>query len=203
MKLAVDMVLQEHKAKYEEQILPQYLKKLKERSYQNLDVAKLRDMAIEQMEESSFNIRQLWEEIDSNKNGVMDFLEDEKLKYLFEGLPTTEPVKLYFKKIESYFSINERQKEKIIIKLIESLDYANQTREVIKLVPVESTRMGTDEIDRFKAQVRGIVKAYKEDNTKPGKGVLMQELKNLATTDERTVWINAVAMEEMGEVILK
>lgn len=197
------MVLQEHKAKYEEQILPQYLKALKEKSYQNIDVAKIRDTIIEQMEESIFGTTQLWSELDNNRNGIMDFLEDDQLKYLFDGLPITMPIKQYFKKIESYFHASERQKEKLMKNLMKSLDYSNQTREVVKLVPVESTKMGQDEVDRFKAHIRALITAYSQDTTKVGKGAILSDIKGLATDEERKVWINSVAMEETGEALLK
>ena len=197
------MVLQEKKIKIEEQILPQYIKTLKNNSYSNPDIINIKRMIIEQMEESFFNTSQIAIELDENKDGILDLIQEDRLKYIFEGLPTTEPMRQYFKKIEQYFTASERQKEKLIKKLKEVLDYADKTREIVKLVPIESTSMGQDEVERFKAKIRGQVIAYKNETTKSGRGVLLMELKNQATTDERKVWINSVAMEEINEEILK
>lgn len=193
----------EKKIKLEEQTLPKFMTLLKDRQFSNVDAVKIKDSTIEQMEESIFNTSQLWIELDENKDGIMDFLEEDRLKYIFDGLPITKPIKQYFSKIEQYFYTSERQKEKLAKKLMDALDYLDKTREIVKLIPVESTQLGEEEVERFKTRIKGTILAYKEEKTKPGRGILLEELRRLATTDEKKVWVNSIALIELGEEILK
>ena len=191
------------KQKLQEQAVPTNVKILKERSYSNPDIKRIQMSILEQMEESVYNTGQIWTELDSNHNGIMDILEDNNIRYLFDAMPITQPIKDYFKKIEQYFLASERQKEKLIRRLIEVLDYGDKTREVTKLVPVDATRMGQEDIDRFKSLIKSKIIAYKEDRTRVGRQALLYTIKQEASNEEKKVWVNSVAIEVLGEEILK
>ena len=202
------MVTAEHKIKYEEQVLPKFIHKLKERSYSNPDIIRFQDMITGQMEDSILNSFDTWVDIqqnlrDDNGNGILDIFEDEQMKYIFEGLPTTYPTRELIKKIEKYYLVTERQKEKITNILIAILDYADKTREVIKLIPVDSTKLGQEQVESFKTMIKGLLNAYKEEKTKQGRGVLLEDIRSHAATEEKIVWVNSVAMDVIGEEILK
>src|SRR3990167_2566863 len=178
------------------------LKTLRDRDYSNPDVKKLQKSILEQMEEGIFYSSQIWVDLDANKNGILDIIDDENSSYIFEGLPVTKPIRDYLNKITQYFLTSERQKEKLMLKLIDVMDYADTTREVTRIVPVDETKLDPQQVENFKSIVRSEMIAYKESKGM-GKNIMLKNIKDRVTTQEKKVWINDVAMEVLGEELLK
>ena len=196
------MTSTEKKTKMTEDALPKHLKTLRDRDYSNPDVKKLQKSILEQMEEGIFYSSHIWVDLDANKNGILDIIDDENSSYIFEGLPVTKPIRDYLNKITQYFLTSERQKEKLMLKLIDVMDYADTTREVTRIVPVDETKLDPQQVENFKSIVRSEMIAYKESKGM-GKNIMLKNIKDRVTTQEKKVWINDVAMEVLGEELLK
>lgn len=196
------MVTSEHKAQKE--ALPEFFNKLKSKEYVTLEIQRLKQLIIEQLEESMINVLFLKQELDENQNDILDIVEkDEGLKYIFQGLPAIDNIKHVITRMNRYYYLSERQNKKLLEALIIALDYADTTREVIKLIPVDATRLSEQDVERFKSIIKGLLIAYRDEKTKIGKGALIEDIKSKANTEEKIVWVNSIAIEILGEELLK